>query len=100
MATKSKGVAEGSVNGAFLCLVEGEVEVIVKFRVFVTFFVIDCRRNDVVLNGKEAEQRFCRTCCTKHVASHRLCRADIELIGVLPKELFDGFGLGDVAYVC
>ena len=49
VATEAESIAEGSAYGALLCLIEGEVEVVVDILVAVVLFVVDCRRYDVVL---------------------------------------------------
>ena len=49
VATEAESIAEGSAYGALLCLIEGEVEVVVDILIAVVLFVVDCRRYDVVL---------------------------------------------------
>ena len=49
VATEAESIAEGSAYGALLCLIEGEVEVVVDILIAIVLFVVDCRRYDVVL---------------------------------------------------
>ena len=48
VASETERVGEGSAHGAFLSLVESEVEAVVDFFVFVAFLVVDGGGNDVV----------------------------------------------------
>ena len=47
--TEAESIAEGSAYGALLCLIEGEVEVVVDILIAIVLFMVDCRRYDVVL---------------------------------------------------
>ena len=49
VATEAESIAEGSAYDALLCLIEGEVEVVVDILIAIVLFVVDCRRYDVVL---------------------------------------------------
>ena len=49
VATEAESIAEGSAYGALLCLIEGEVEVVVDILIAIVLFVVDCRRYDIVL---------------------------------------------------
>lgn len=49
VATEAESIAEGSAYGALLCLIEGEVEVVVDILIAIVLFMVDCRRYDVVL---------------------------------------------------
>ena len=52
MTAKAERVAQCSTHFTLLCLIEGEVQVVVDFLVFVVFLVVDGRRNNVVLHGQ------------------------------------------------
>ena len=58
MTAESECVGQGNINFAFLCFIEREIKVVVDVLVVVTFFVVDSRRNNAVLNGKDACNRF------------------------------------------
>ena len=49
VATEAESIAEGSAYGALLCLIEGEVEVVIDILIAIVLFMVDCRRYDVVL---------------------------------------------------
>ena len=49
VATEAESIAEGCAYGALLCLIEGEVEVVVDILIAIVLIVVDCRRYDVVL---------------------------------------------------
>ena len=48
VSTKTECVAQCSTNSTMLCLIECEVQVIVDLFVVITFFVVDCWRNNVI----------------------------------------------------
>lgn len=93
VTTEAEGVAQSSTYGALLCLVEGEVEVVVDVLVAIVVLVVDRRRHDVVLYREAAEDGLYSTCSTEKVPRHTLGRRDVELISVLAKELGDGLYL-------
>ena len=99
MTAETEGVAQGSTYLTLLCLVEGEVEVVVDFLVLVIFLMVDGRGNDVVLHGQDGSHSLYGTGGTEQVTGHTLRRRDVELIGSLTKHILDGLGLRDVAYV-
>ena len=57
---------------ALLCCVECEVEAIVDLWIFVTLFMVDCWRYDVVLYGEHREERFSCASSSEQVSCHRL----------------------------
>ena len=93
VTAEAECVAEGSTYGAVLCLVEGEVEVVVDVFVTVIVFVVDGGRHDVVLNRETADECFYGTCGTEEVTCHTLGRRDVELVSVLTEETCDGLYL-------
>lgn len=72
MSAESEGVAQCGAYGAFLCFVEGEVEVIVDVFVVVAFFVVDGGGDDVFLDGEAAYHGFNGSGCSEEVACHGL----------------------------
>lgn len=72
MSAEAERVAQGSADGAFLCFVEGEVEVVVDAFVAVVIFVVDGWRNDVVLNSQAASHCFESAGSAEQVTRHRL----------------------------
>ena len=99
MTAKAECVAHGSAHLTLLCLVEGEVEIVVDFLIVVTLLVVDGGGHDVVLHSQYGSHSLNGTGGTQQVTGHRLRRADVEFVGSLAEYLLDGFGLGDVAHV-
>ena len=50
MTAESECVGQGNINFAFLCFIEREIKVIVDIFVVVTFFMVDSRGNNAVLD--------------------------------------------------
>ena len=86
MSAEAERIAEGSAYGTLLRLVEGKVQVVVDVLVLVVLLVVDSRRNDVVLDSQYRHEGLNGTGSAEQVASHRLGRADIQLVSVLTEE--------------
>lgn len=52
VTAETKGVAKCSAHLTLLCCVECEVEIIVNLLILIAFLVVDCWRDDVVLNSQ------------------------------------------------
>ena len=50
MSTETECVRQSCIYCTFLGLVKGKVQRVVDFRIVITFFVVDCRRNDILNN--------------------------------------------------
>ena len=98
MTTKSKCVAQCSTYSTLLCLIESEVQVVVDVFIVVTFFVIDCRRYNVIFYRQYASNSFYTSGCTQQVSSHRLGRTDVQFVSMFAKQILDGFYFRNVAY--
>ena len=70
VTAKAEGIGERSANGAFLSLVEGEVEIVIDVLVLIAFFMIDSGRNDIFLNRLDAEDSFHSSGGTEEMAGH------------------------------
>ena len=92
MTTKAEGIAQGSPNRAVLGLVEGQVDARVKG--WVVGKMIDGRRNDAFTDGFDGSDGFHSTGRSQQVTGHGLGRRNIESIGILPKDILDGFDFG------
>ena len=98
MSAETERVAQSSTDGAFLSLVEGEVQVVVDVFIQVVIGMVDGRRHDVVLHSQAANQRFDTAGSTEQVTRHRLRRADVQFVSVFAEELSDGLHFRDVAH--
>ena len=99
MTTKAEGIAETSTNLALLGLVECEVQIVVNLWIIVALLVVDCGRNDVVLNSQDSDHSLYCASGTQQVTSHRLRRRDVQLEGCIAEDFLDGLSLRDVTNV-
>ena len=70
MTAESKSIGQSYIHFTLLSLVERKVQVIVDVFVVITLFVIDSRRNNVILDSKDTCNSFYRTGSTLQVACH------------------------------
>ena len=99
VTTKTEGVAKTSTYDTLLSLVECEVQVVINLWILITFLVIDCWRNDIVLDSQNGSHCLNSTSSTKKVTSHRLGRRDVELVGSIAEYLLDSLSLRDITNV-
>src|SRR5690606_31060124 len=78
---------------AWLCLVEGVIQV----ALWIGFTEIDGRWNNPVINSQNSGYRFGGSCCTEHVARHRLSRVQVDVVSMLPEHLLDGVGFRNIS---
>jgi len=97
VSPEAEGIGEGGVDFSCLGFVEGEVEVVVDVGVVVVGLVVDGGWDDVVVDGEDGSDGFQCPCGAEEVSGHGFGGTDVEEVGVLSEDLFDGFGFGDVA---
>ena len=51
MSTKTKCVAQCGTYSTLLSLIERKVQIIVDFRIVITFFVVNSWRNNIIFNS-------------------------------------------------
>ena len=78
MPAKTKGVAHCHIDLPFLRFVESEVDVWID--IFIIREMVDCRRDDVVLDRQNGRNCFNHTSSTQQMPGHGLCRIDIHLV--------------------
>ncbi len=70
VTTESESIAQCCTNLTLLSFVECEVQVVIELWIVVTLFMVDRRRNDVVLHTKNTGHSLYCTSCTEEVTSH------------------------------
>ena len=99
MATEAERVRQSGAHGALLCLVEGEVQIVVDLGILVALLVVDGGGDDVVLHGEHGGHGLYGTGGTEQVAGHGLRRRDVQFVGCVAEDFLDGLGLRDVAHM-
>ena len=89
MTAKAECITQGVIDIPFLRFVEREVEG--RVEAFVVGEVINCRWDNAVPDGHQTGYYFDRAGSPEEVSSHRLGRADVELAGMLPENVLNGF---------
>ena len=98
MTAETESVRQSDVHSALLSLVEGEIQLIVNFRVEVIVGVIDSRRHDVARHRLHAEESLEGAGSTEQVSGHRLRRAYIQFISIIAPKFLDSLNFRQVAY--
>ena len=70
MTAKAEYIAQGGAHGALLSLIEREVQFGGNCGVNIVSGMVDCRGNDIVLTGLDAEDCFQGSGCTEEVSGH------------------------------
>ena len=94
MTSEPECIAQGNVDGAVLCFIEGHIQPGIEF--VIVGEVIDCRRYDRLVDGKQAGDGLDGAGGSEEVARHGLRRADVHLVGVVAEDALDRLDLPDI----
>jgi hypothetical protein len=89
VTAESESITQCSTNLTLLSFVEGKVQVVIELWIIITLFVVDSRRNDIVLHTKNTSHSLYCTSSTKEVKDEKKESDEFDLsdITAQPKEL-------------
>ena len=94
MTAKAESIADGEVDIPSLRLVESEVE---GRDLGVVGEMVDCRRDNAILDGKDGGDGLHSSGSTQQMARHRFGGIDGDLVSIIAKESHDSLRLRNVA---
>ena len=93
VTSETERIRKGDIDHSLLCSIEREVQVVVNIFVQIVIGMIDSWRNNIILYSLDADKGLNCSCSSEQMTSHRLGRADIELVSMIAKDLLDSESL-------